>query len=105
MYAIVRDSGQQFKVAEGQKLVIDERPDEVGAILTFPDVLLFSAGDDLRIGTPIVKNVTITAEVLRHLQGDKVIAFKYKAKVRYRRRLGHRQRFTRLSVQEIVPGD
>jgi large subunit ribosomal protein L21 len=77
---------------------------EPGSQVELRDVLLVSDGDKISIGSPNVADAVVVAEVLEHGKAAKVVSFKYKAKVRYRRKRGHRQEFTRLSVQEVRIG-
>jgi large subunit ribosomal protein L21 len=77
---------------------------EPGSQVELRDVLLVSDGDKVSIGSPNVADAVVVAEVLEHGKAAKVVSFKYKAKVRYRRKRGHRQEFTRLSVQEVRIG-
>jgi large subunit ribosomal protein L21 len=75
---------------------------EPGSRVQLSEVLLVSDGDTVKVGSPTVDGAVVVAEVLEHGKGKKVINFKYKAKVRYRRKRGHRQGFTQLSIQEIT---
>ena len=75
---------------------------EPGSRVTLTEVLLVSDGDSIKVGSPTVDGAVVVAEVVEHGKGKKVINFKYKAKVRYRRKRGHRQGYTQLSVQEIT---
>ena len=75
---------------------------EPGSRITLTEVLLVSDGDSIKVGSPTVDGAVVVAEVVEHGKGKKVINFKYKAKVRYRRKRGHRQGYTQLSVQEIT---
>ena len=75
---------------------------EPGSRIELSDVLLVSDGDSIKVGSPTVAGAVVVAEVVEHGKGKKVINFKYKAKVRYRRKRGHRQGYTQLSVQEIT---
>jgi large subunit ribosomal protein L21 len=77
---------------------------EPGSQIELRDVLLVSDGDNVSIGSPNVADAVVVAEVLEHGKAAKVVSFKYKAKVRYRRKHGHRQEFTRLAVQEVRIG-
>jgi large subunit ribosomal protein L21 len=77
---------------------------ELGSQVELRDVLLISDGDKVSVGNPNIADAVVVAEVLEHGKGAKVISFKYKAKVRYRRKRGHRQPFTRLAVQEVRLG-
>ena len=75
---------------------------EPGSRVQLSEVLLVSDGDTVKVGSPTVAGAVVVAEVVEHGKGKKVINFKYKAKVRYRRKRGHRQGFTQLSIQEIT---
>jgi large subunit ribosomal protein L21 len=77
---------------------------EPGSRVELHDVLLISDGDKITVGSPTVADAIVIAEVVQHGKGRKVINFKYKAKVRYRRKRGHRQGYTRLAVHEIRIG-
>ena len=101
MYAIVRDRGAQYRVEEGQLLVVAQMDIEPGAEVTFDEVLMIG-GDEPRIGAPTVANAQVRAEVVGEARGEKIIVFKYRNKKRYRRRTGHRQDYTRLAIKEIV---
>ena len=103
MYAIVRAGGKQYKVRAGEMLDIDRIDAELGSTIELGEVLAFSAGEgEFTVGTPLVAGATVRAKVLGHHKGDKIIVFKYKPKVRYRRKLGHRQHYTRVRIAEIV---
>lgn len=104
MYAVVRAGGKQYSVREGQLLEVERMAGAEGDRVELNDVLLLSDGDNLTVGTPTVPGARVVAEVLGHARAKKVIIFKYKRKTRYRRKLGHRQPFTRLAVREIIAG-
>jgi large subunit ribosomal protein L21 len=104
MYAVVRAGGKQYSVREGQLLEIERIDGNEGDRVELSEVLLVSDGDRLSVGTPTVPGARVVAEVLGQARAKKVIIFKYKRKTRYRRKLGHRQPFTRLAVREIVAG-
>jgi large subunit ribosomal protein L21 len=104
MYAVVRAGGKQYSVREGQLLDVEQISGAEGDRVELSDVLLISDGDNLTIGSPTVPGARIVAEVLGQERSKKVTVFKYKRKTRYRRKLGHRQPFTRLAVREIVAG-
>ena len=90
---------------EGAVLDVATIDAEPGSTVELRDVLLVSDGDKITLGSPNVADAVVLAEVVEHGRGRKVINFKYKAKVRYRRKRGHRQGFTKLSVTEIRIGD
>lgn len=100
MYAIVEVSGKQFKVQQDDKLYIPRQQAEIGDTLTFDRVLLVS-GDDIQVGQPTVSGASISAKVLDHVKGDKVIVFKKKRRKGYRVKNGHRQPYTRISVEAV----
>jgi large subunit ribosomal protein L21 len=104
MYAVVRTGGKQYSVREGQQLDVESVAGRAGDRIELDEVLLISDGESLNIGSPTIPGARVVAEVLSQGRAEKVTVFKYKPKVRYRRKLGHRQPFTRLAVREIVAG-
>jgi large subunit ribosomal protein L21 len=104
-YAVVKTGGKQYRVRPGDVIDVEKLEAEVGSTINLEPVLLMSKDGDVTIGTPTVENVRVKADVHSHGRGDKIIVFKYKPKVRYRRKQGHRQWYTRLSIKEIVEGD
>ncbi|MEM1042828.1 MAG: 50S ribosomal protein L21 [Bacteroidota bacterium] len=100
MYAIVDISGKQFKVQENTTLYAPRQKAAVGDTLTLDRVLLVS-GDDVHIGAPTVAGASVTATVLDHVKGDKVIVFKKKRRKGYRVKNGHRQPYTKLSIDAL----
>lgn len=101
MYAIVDIAGQQFKVEAGQEIFVHRLDGEEGADVSFDRVLLTSDGDAVRVGAPTVDGATVTARILEHVQGDKVVVFKKKRRKGYRVKNGHRQDFTKLAIESI----
>ncbi len=102
MYAVVKSGGKQYKVQEGETLRVEKLPGEVGAEITFDDVLLFSNGENVQVGTPRLDNVTVKGTVVEQGQARKIIVFKYKRRKRYRRKQGHRQQYTAVKVDSIA---
>ncbi len=100
MYAIVKTGGKQYCVEEGKKISVEKLDAEVGAEVVFDQVLLV-AGDEVKVGAPVVAGAKVTAKVLEQGKGKKIRIFKYKAKSNYRRRQGHRQPFTKVEVTKI----
>lgn len=100
----MRTGGKQYRVEPNQIIDVEKLDAATGDRVELIDVLLLSRGDDLLIGQPLVAGAKVIAEVLEQDRGDKVTVFKYKAKVRYRRKRGHRQPYTRLAIREIVTG-
>lgn len=101
MYAIIKTGGKQYKVAEGDVLFVEKLDAEEGASVTFEEVLAVSDGDNVRVGTPLVEGAKVTAKVEKNGKGKKIRVFKYKAKSNYRRRMGHRQPYTKVVVEKI----
>ncbi len=101
MYAIVEMAGQQFKVAKDQKVFVHRLPGKEGDKVTFDKVLLLDDGK-VTIGAPAIAGAAVTAKILSHLKGDKVIVFKKKRRKGYRVKNGHRQAFTEIQVLSIA---
>jgi large subunit ribosomal protein L21 len=102
MYAVVQTGGKQYKVEPGATLQVEKLPAEVGATIELDRVLLIGDGDQVDVGQPTVPGARVVAEVVAQEKGKKLIIFRYKRKVRYRRKTGHRQSLTRLLVKEIA---
>ena len=104
MYAVVSTGGKQYRVEPGGELVVERLTGDPGASVTFDRVLLVGDGDALTIGTPTVDGARVTATVIGDARGPKLIVFKFKQKVKYRRTTGHRQHLTRVRIEEISAG-
>ena len=102
MYAIIRDRGMQYRVEEGQEINIALLNAEIGSQVELGEVLLVGGGDQTFVGAPLVSGAKVVAKVLGEVKGDKIIVFRYKNKKRYRRRTGHRQKYTRIAISQIV---
>ncbi|HEY7067334.1 MAG TPA: 50S ribosomal protein L21 [Chloroflexota bacterium] len=102
MYAVVETGGKQYKVEPGGTVAVERLPGEVGATVELARVLLVGDGDAVEVGRPVVAGARVLAEVVAQEKADKIVVFRYKRKVRYRRKTGHRQPLTRLLVKEIA---
>ena len=102
MYAVVETSGKQYKVSAGEIIDVDKLPVEVGEKIELDRVLLVADGEEVRVGQPTIEGAKILATVTDHVKGPKIIIFKYRPRQRYRRKKGHRQTYTRLTIDEIV---
>ena len=102
MYAVIRSGGKQYAVRPGDRLDVERLDGEVGAEIELTEVLMVADGDAVSVGTPSVSGAKVTAEIVEHGKGKKIVVFKYKPKIRYRKRTGHRQQFTRLAIKDIV---
>ena len=101
MHAIIETGGKQYKVAEGDTLLIEKLPVEAGDTVTFDKVLAVLDGDKATFGAPVVEGAKVTASVVKNGKGKKVIVFKYKPKKGYRRKQGHRQPYTKVTIGKI----
>ncbi len=101
MYAIIRTGGKQFRAEPGRTIQIPSLDVDEGKKVTFDDVLLVGAEDGVKVGTPSVKGAKVKGEVLRHGKGKKIVVFKWKRRKDYRRKQGHRQKFTEVRIDEI----
>ena len=102
MYAILDVNNRQYKVKQGQEIYVDLQQAEVGADLTFNKILLTENEGSVLVGTPSLNNASVSATVLDHVKGDKVIIFKKKRRKGYRVKKGHRQQFTKIRIENIT---
>ncbi|MDG1731153.1 MAG: 50S ribosomal protein L21 [Algibacter sp.] len=102
MYAIVEIAGHQFKVEKDQRVFVNRLATEEGKKVSFDNVLLLGDGDNVTVGAPAIDGAQVSAKVLKHLKGDKVIVFKKKRRKGYRVKNGHRQSLTEIVIETIV---
>jgi large subunit ribosomal protein L21 len=102
MFAVVDIAGQQFKVVEKEKYYVPRLKAEPDSEVTFENVLLLGDDTSTKVGSPIIKGAKVQAKVLSHLKDEKVIVFKKKRRISYRRKNGHRQLLTRIEVTSIA---
>ena len=100
MYAIANISGKQFKVEVGSTIVVDRLNAEVGEVVTFP-VMLTVDGEKVKAGNPVIKDVVVNAKVVAHVQDKKITVYKYKPKKNERKKQGHRQPYTKITIESI----
>ena len=101
MYAIIETGGKQYKVQEGDVVFIEKLTEEIGADVNFDKVLAVSKEGSLNFGSPLMDGVTVSAKVLGHGKEKKILIFKYKPKKNYRKRQGHRQPYTKVTIEKI----
>ena len=101
MYAIVNTGGKQYKVAEGDVLFIEKLPNEAGDNVTFDKVLAVIDGEKITVGTPVVEGASVEGKIVKNGKGKKIRIFKYNAKKGYRKRQGHRQPYTKVTIGAI----
>lgn len=102
MYAIVEIAGQQFKVEKDQQLFVHRLQEKEGAKVTFDNVLLIDNKGKVNVGAPVIKGAAVSAKVVEHLKGDKVIVFKKKRRKGYKVKNGHRQFLTKIQIDSIA---
>ncbi len=102
MYAIVEIAGQQFKVEKDQQIFVHRLVAEEGSKIDFDKVLLLDDAGTVNVGAPVITGAKVTAKVLEHLKGDKVIVFKKKRRKGYKVKNGHRQALTQIVVENIL---
>jgi len=102
VYAVVKASGKQYKVSAGEIIDVDKLSLEVGEKIELDRVLLVADGEEVRVGQPTIEGAKVVATVTDHVKGPKIIVFKYRPRQRYRRKKGHRQHYTRLTIDKIV---
>lgn len=101
MYAIIKTGGKQYRVQEGDNIFVEKLDADVDSNVVFDQVLAVVNDGDVKVGAPVVEGAKVTAKVLAQGKEKKILVFKYKAKSNYRRRQGHRQPFTKVSVEKI----
>ncbi len=102
MYAIVEIAGQQMKVEKGRKVYVHRLENAEGETVVFDKVLLVDDEGAVKVGTPQVEGASVTATVVEHLKGDKVLVFKKKRRKGYQKMNGHRQYFTKIQIEEVI---
>jgi large subunit ribosomal protein L21 len=102
MYAILQQSGHQYRVSPGDRLVVDRLTAEVGSMVALEPVVLLVGDDGASVGTPVVEGARVAAMVVSHRKGAKLRVFKYKAKKHYKRTHGHRSFLTELRVEAVL---
>jgi large subunit ribosomal protein L21 len=102
MYAVVASGGKQYKVEAGEILRVEKIEGDVGAPVAFDKVLMFSDGEHVQIGQPVLTNVVVNGHIVEQKRAKKILVFKYKRRKRYRRKQGHRQYFTAIKIDSIT---
>lgn len=101
MYAIIQTGGKQYRVSEGDVIVIEKLTAVAGETVEFTEVLSVVKDGSVAIGTPVVAGSKVTGKIVEHGKGKKIRIFKYKSKSNYRKRQGHRQPFTKVLIETI----
>ena len=101
MYAVIKTGGKQYRVSEGDVIFVEKLSGEVDDALVFTDVLTVVQDGDVKIGAPFIEGAKVTGKVLKQDKNKKIIIYKYKSKANYRRKTGHRQPYTKVSIEKI----
>jgi len=101
MYAVVNTGGKQYKVRQGDLLRVEKLSGDVGSPVTFDRVLMYSDGENVSIGQPLLDGVAVEGHIVEQGKAKKIIVFKYKRRKRFRRKKGHRQDFTAVVIDSI----
>jgi large subunit ribosomal protein L21 len=101
MYAVIKTGGKQYVVNEGDTIQVEKLSGEVGSTIEVGEVIAVGAGESVKVGTPTVEGASVTAEILDHDRGKKILVFKKKRRKGYSRRQGHRQDYTSLKISQI----
>jgi large subunit ribosomal protein L21 len=104
MYAVIRTGGKQYRVKSGEQLRVELLPADVGAAVSFDQVLMVGEGEQARVGAPLVAGAKVQATVVAHGRGDKVKIFKLRRRKHYAKTQGHRQSYTEVRIDDIVGG-
>lgn len=100
-YAVVESGGKQYIAREGERIDVDRLSVQVGETVELDQVLLGANNGEVSVGAPTISGALVKARVIAQVRGPKVVVFKYKPKIRYRRKQGHRQQYTRLEIDSI----
>ncbi len=104
MYAVITSGGKQYRVIEGQTLKLEKLPVDVGATVSFDQVLMIGNGEDIKIGTPLLQGSTVTASVLSQGRHKKIHIMKFRRRKHHQKQMGHRQYFTEVKITSIQAG-
>lgn len=102
MYAIIETGGKQYKVEEGNTILVEKIEGNDGDLVRFDRILLVSNDEELKVGKPLVEGAAVEGTIVEQGKSRKVIVFKYKAKKDYRKKQGHRQPYTKVKVEKII---
>ena len=102
VYAVIETGGKQYKVSEGDVIFVEKLGAEEGSEVTFDKVVAVGAGSSLKVGTPYVAGATVTADVVKNGKAKKIYVFKYKSKKNEKKKIGHRQPYTKVQIKTIA---
>ena len=101
MYAVIATGGKQYRVSEGDVIFVEKLAGEIDDTLVFTDVLTVVQDGDVKVGVPFLEGAKVTGKVVKQGKDKKIVVYKYKSKANYRRKQGHRQPYTKISIEKI----
>ena len=101
MYAVVKTGGKQYRVAQGDRLRVETLSAGEGDTVELTEVLMVVDGDNVKVGSPMVEGAKVTAKVVSHGRGKKVMIIKFRRRKHHRKQMGHRQNFTEVEIESI----
>ena len=101
MYAVVKTGGKQYRVSKGDRVRIEKIPGEVGADVSFDEVLMIGGTEDVKVGTPHVSGASVSARIVKQDRSKKIMVFKFKRRKGYKKKQGHRQAYTQVEITGI----
>ncbi len=102
MYAVIKAGGKQYRVDPGKEIKVEKLPGEVGASISFDQVIMTSDDGNVKVGKPFLDDTRVTGRITRQGKNKKILVFKYKRRKGYRKKIGHRQQFTQVVIDEIA---
>lgn len=102
MQAVIESGNKQYIVKEGDEVLVEKLPKKEGDKINLEDVLLIIDGDKIIVGRPHVKGAKVTANLIAQEKGPKRVIFRYRRREQYKRKVGHRQKFTRIKIDKIT---
>ncbi len=102
MYAVIKAGGKQYRVNPGKEVKVEKLQGEVGDSITFDQVLLTSDGESVKVGKPFLEDTKVTGRITRQGKNRKIVVFKYKRRKGFRTKVGHRQQFTQVKIEDIA---
>lgn len=102
MYAVIRTGGKQYRVAPGDTLTVEKLPGNVGDSVEFGEVLMLSKDGSLAVGKPVLEGARVTARIVEHGRGEKLVVYKFRRRKNYRLRNGHRQSYTSVQIGDLL---
>ena len=104
MYAVIKSGGKQYRVESGKPVRVEALAADIGAAVSFEEVLLVGAGESVKVGSPLVSGASVKGTVLAHGRGEKVKIFKMRRRKHFQKSQGHRQNYTEVRIDDIVGG-